>query len=70
MTFAGQTFASLGLTPGTYTWTWGDDPAVAGFTPDNSDSFTLQIGPIPEPTTAIVWTTLAGVGLFVGRRRR
>jgi hypothetical protein len=24
-TFAGATFASLGLTPGTYTWTWGNE---------------------------------------------
>ena len=27
-------------------------------------------GVIPEPGTALVWTTLAGFGLFVSRRRR
>ena len=34
-TFDNATFASLGITPGTYTWTWGT----------GVDSFTLQIGP-------------------------
>lgn len=46
--FTGQTFASLGLTPGTYTWTWGVD---------NPDSYTLNIGtnstPVPGPLPII-----------------
>jgi hypothetical protein len=46
VTFSGQTFASLGVTPGTYTWTWG--------TGANADSAVLQIGPtspaVPEPS--------------------
>jgi hypothetical protein len=48
-TFDGQTFASLGLTPGTYVYTWGSGPTA--------DSLTLQIGPaaIPEPGT---WTMM------------
>ena len=48
-TFDGQTFASLGLTPGTYVYTWGSGPSA--------DSLTVQIGPaaIPEPVT---WATL------------
>jgi hypothetical protein len=48
-TYAGQTFASMGLTPGTYTWNWG--------TGANADSFKVQIVPataIPEPSTAIL----------------
>jgi hypothetical protein len=49
-TYFGQTFSSLGLTPGTYTWTWG--------TGANADSLTVQIGTaaavVPEPSTAIV----------------
>jgi hypothetical protein len=52
MEFAGETFASIGLTPGTYTWTWG-----AGI---NADSLTVQIGPVPEPASVLV----VGVGLL------
>jgi hypothetical protein len=37
-TWNATTFAGLGLTPGTYTWTWG-----AGAT---ADSLTVQIGPV------------------------
>jgi hypothetical protein len=36
--FAGQTFATIGLTPGTYAWTWG-----SGI---DADSFTIEIGPL------------------------
>ena len=37
-----QTFATLGVTPGTYVWTWG---------PGANQNFTLQIGPVtPTPT--------------------
>lgn len=56
-TWAGQTFASLALTPGSYTWTWGSGP--------NADSATLQI---PEPSSAV----FAGIasGAFLLRRRR
>ena len=45
-TYGGQTFSSLGLTPGTYTYHWG--------TGVHADSLTVQIGPaaaVPEPST-------------------
>jgi hypothetical protein len=47
-TFAGTSFAALGLTPGRYVWSWGD-----GVT---ADTFTVQVGappppPPPPPTT-------------------
>jgi len=40
-TYAGQSFASLGLIPGTYVWSWSDD------------SLTLNIAQVPVP--AAVW---------------
>ena len=59
--FAGQTFASIGLSPGTYAWTWG-----SGI---DADSFTVEIGPaVPEPASAL----LVGIGLIglAAMRRR
>ena len=45
-TYSGESFASLGLTPGTYVWTWGAA---------NPDSFTINIL-VPEPSTwALLW---------------
>jgi hypothetical protein len=46
-TYSGETFSSLGATPGTYKWTWG-----AG----SNQNFTLVIGTavgstVPEPST-------------------
>jgi len=63
MTFTGSTFADLGVTPGTYVWTWG--------TGHDADSFTLQIGPtsVPEPASlALLSAGLVGLGLI--RRKR
>jgi hypothetical protein len=63
-TYLGATFASLGVTPGTYVWTWG----TAG-----DDSFTLQIGPsaVPEPSSLpLVALPLGFVMLLAARRRR
>lgn len=68
--YQNQTFASLGVTPGTYEWTWGTGP---------DQNFTLVIGravtAVPEASTWVM-TGLGFAGLgFMGyagsaRRRR
>ena len=62
MTFNNATFASLGVTPGTYVWSWG-----AGA----NQNFTLIIGGagVPDGGSPV---SLLGFGLLglVGLRRR
>ena len=60
ITFANSDFQDLGLTPGTYVWSWGTGP--------DADTFTIQIG-VPEPQTWVL--LLAGFGTLglVGYRR-
>ncbi len=61
-TYDNQTFATLGLTPGSYTWTWGSG---------TDDSFTLDIGPAaaPEPSGfALLALPLGLIALAAGRR--
>lgn len=61
-TYAGQTFTTLGVTSGTYIWTWG---AVA--TAD--DSFTLDV--VPEPSGVLLLALPLGlVALLAARPRR
>jgi hypothetical protein len=67
MTSDSATFASLGVTPGTYTWTWGSGA--------DADSFTLKTTAVPEPSMwAMMLLGFTGLGLAgfrsVGRHRR
>jgi hypothetical protein len=57
-TFSGQTLSSLGITPGTYIWSWGSGP---------DDSYTL-VATVPEPTCIAALAIPAAIGLL--RRRR
>ena len=60
-TYNNATLASLGVTPGTYIWTWG--------TGIHADSFTLQI--VPEPSaSALLGSAGIGAGVMVYRRRK
>jgi hypothetical protein len=69
-TWNSASFTSLGVTPGTYTWTWGTGP--------DADSFTLQIGAVPAPPIGRGLPVLLAVGgllfgaklLERGKRRR
>ena len=65
-TYAGKTFSSLGVTPGTYVWTWGAGP---------DQKFTLQIGAAGVPdsgsTFGLLFVSLAalvGAHRFRGRQ--
>jgi hypothetical protein len=61
-TFASETFASLGVIPGTYTWSWG--------TGANADHLTLRIGAVPEPASLVLLAAgLAGLGMVLRTRR-
>jgi hypothetical protein len=62
-TFTGATFASLGMTPGTYTWTWSADGG-------GRDSLTLNINATAVPAPAALSLLGLGLaGLLLARRR-
>lgn len=64
-TFNNSTIASLGLTPGTYIWSWGSG--------SSADTFTVHIGSaaVPEPSTwAMMLAGFAGAGVALRRRNR
>ena len=62
-TYAGQTFSSLGVTPGSYVWTWGSGA--------HADSFTLDIvtGTVREPSSLLLLVPLGVLSLLAARHR-
>lgn len=60
-TWANSTFASLGITPGTYTWTWGSGA---------DQSFTIDASTSPVPIPAAVWLFGSGLVGLIGIARR
>jgi len=60
-TWTGATFASLGVTPGTYVWTWG--------TGLPNQNFTLIIGGVPDSGTTVSLLGCALLGLAALRRK-
>ncbi len=60
-TYFGETFSSLGVTRGFYVWKWGSGPTA--------DSFTLDIGSVPEPSSLLL-SALGLLMLLAARHRR
>jgi hypothetical protein len=60
MTFNSATFASLGVTPGTYVWSWGDGA---------NQRFTLRIGAVPDGGSTVSLLGFALLGLAALRRK-
>jgi hypothetical protein len=75
-TYDGVTFASLGVTPGTYVWSWGGCGFVAAvcvLADDTDDSFTLKIGgssSIPEPSGVLLFGLPLGLVMLRAEKRR
>jgi hypothetical protein len=61
MTFNNATFASLGVTPGTYVWTWG--------TGLENQNFTLHVGSVPDGGSTVSLLGCALLGLVALRRK-
>jgi len=59
-TYNSATFASLGVTPGTYVWSWGDGA---------NQRFTLRIGAVPDGGTTVSLLGFALLGLATLRRK-
>jgi hypothetical protein len=57
--YAGKSFATLGLTPGVYLYTFGSG--------GNADTFTIDVA-VPEPASLALLAAVLGLGLAARRR--
>jgi hypothetical protein len=55
-----RNFSNIGITPGTYVYTWGSGPTA--------DSLTINVGSVPEPASLALLGVPAALALL--RRRR
>jgi hypothetical protein len=62
--FAWQTVAEGGLSADLVTFN------LSGLADADDGYYTLGVLPVPEPTTILIWSLLAGLGIGVGWRRR
>jgi hypothetical protein len=60
-TYTDQSFATLGLTPGSYLYTFG--------TGADADTFTVNVA-VPEPASLTLLGTVLGLGFFAHCRRK
>jgi hypothetical protein len=69
-TWDNATLASLGITPGTYTWTWGnsDTSGGGGIYNDSENTLTLNVVAVPEPSQYGWGVLLATLGFVAWRR--
>lgn len=61
------TLSGLGLTTGTYTWTWGSTAN------GDADSYVMNIGeapPVPEPSSVFLLGAAGGISFLLFRRRK
>ena len=61
-TYTGATLASLGMTAGTYNWTWGSGA--------NAGTAQLTISAVPEPSTYALAAIATGVMAYLASRRK
>jgi hypothetical protein len=61
-TYTGKTLADLGMTVGTYNWTWGSGA--------NAGTAQLTISAVPEPSTYALAAIATSVMAYLARRRK